>query len=190
GRAALAAMSDAVFAGEAEGGRGRQPAETLRQAAAASLVLLATKGAADTRPDPLPPPDENVEAESTLDQLVPRSLAAKDRAAAVVVFSKQLERAASRALASIGQRGDAKSVAAVAKVMRTHEGWAMRVLAAQALGRLGASGKGDAASKDAAKHLEEAAKKEAFALVREAALVALASFDKTSAGVIAAQMEK
>jgi HEAT repeat protein len=94
------------------------------------------------------------------------------------------------ALSSIGQRGDAKSVAAVAKVMRSHEGWAMRVLAAQALGRLGASGKGDIASKDAARHLGEAAKKESFALVREAALVALASFDKPSAATTAAQMEK
>lgn len=288
GRAALAAMADAVFAGEAEGGRGRQPAETLRQAAAASLVLLATKGAADARPDPLPAPDENVEAESTLDQLVPRNLAPKDRAVALMTFSKQLERAASSALAtsteraravldamsaregalepfvgmddsaelqparakvrdiavalepsvvalsrhpdpavrtkaivllsrsstdtaataiaqavtdpnenvqrvalaSIGQRGDAKSVAAVAKVMRGHESWAMRVLAAQALGRLGTSGKGDAASKDAAKHLEDAAKKESFALVREAALVALAAFDKPSAANIAALVEK
>jgi HEAT repeat protein len=74
--------------------------------------------------------------------------------------------------------------------MRSHEGWAMRVLAAQALGRLGASGKGDIASKDAARHLGEAARKESFALVREAALVALASFDKPSAATTAAQMEK
>ncbi len=288
GKAALAATADAVFAGDAEGGRGRQPAETLRQAAAASLVLLATKGAADNRPDPLPAPDESVDAETTLDQLVPRDLAPKDRAAALVAFADPLKRAAASALAtsteraravldamsaregalepfvgmeespdlqparakvreiaaaiepsvvalsrhpdpavrtkaivmlsrsssdtasaaiaqavtdpndsvqrvalsSIGQRGDAKSVAAVAKVMRGHESWAMRVLAAQALGRLGASGKGDPASKDAAKHLEEAARKESFALVREAALVALASFDKASAGTLAAQMEK
>lgn len=288
GKAAIAATADAVFAGEAEGGRGRQPAETLRQAAAGSLVLLATKGAADNRPDALPAPDENVDAETTLDQLVPRDLAPKDRAAALVAFAEPLKRAASSALAtsteraravldamsaregalepfvgmeeapelaparakvreiaaaiepsvvalsrhpdpavrtkailmlsrsssdtaataiaqavtdpndnvqrvalaSIGQRGDAKSIAAVAKVMRSHESWAMRVLAAQALGRLGASGKGDAASRDAARSLDEAARKESFALVREAALVALASFDKASASTLAAQMEK
>ncbi len=288
GKAALAATADAVFAGEAEGGRGRQPAETLRQAAAASLVLLATKGAAESRPDALPAPDENVDAETTLDQLVPRDLAPKDRAAALVAFADPLKRAASSALAtsteraravldamsaregalepfvgmedapdlaparakvreiaaaiepsvvalsrhpdpavrtkailmlsrstsdaaasaiaqavtdpndnvqrvalaSIGQRGDSKSVAAVAKVMRSHESWAMRVLAAQALGRLGTSGKGEAAAKEAARHLEDAAKKESFALVREAALVALATFDRAGASVLAAQVEK
>lgn len=282
GKAALAAMADAVFSGEAEGGRARQSSETLRQAAAGALVLLATKGAAEVRPDPLPAPDESVDAESTLDQLVPRSLAAKDRAAALVAFGDPLKRAAQSALAtsterarsvldalgaregafepflgnedapelgaarakareialalepsvialsrhpdpsvrtkalvllsrsksdtaavaisaavtdssenvqrvalaSLGQHADAKSVAAVAKVMRGHESWAMRVLAAQALGRLGAAGAGA----EATRQLKEAATKEAYALVREAALVALASYDKNEASQLAAGM--
>jgi hypothetical protein len=68
--------------------------------------------------------------------------------------------------------------------MRSHESWAMRVLAAQALGRLGASGAGA----DATKQLREAATKESFALVREAALLALASYDKASAAALAQQI--
>jgi HEAT repeat protein len=282
GKAALAAMADAVFSGEAESGRARQSAETLRQAAAGALVLLATKGAADSRADALPAPDESVDAESTLDQLVPRTLAAKDRAAALVAFSEPLKRAAQSALststerarsvldalggregafepflgnedapelaaarvkareiatalepsvialsrhpdpsvrtkalvllsrsksdaaaaaiasavtdssesvqrvalASIGQHADTKSVTAAAKIMRGHESWAMRVLAAQALGRLGLAG----ASAEATRHLKEAATKEAYALVREAALVALATYDKNEASQLASTM--
>jgi HEAT repeat protein len=280
GKAAIAAMADAVFSGDAESGRARQSTETLRQAAAGALVLLATKGAADARPDALPAPDESVDAESTLDQLVPRSLLAKDRAAALVAFAEPLKRAAQSALststeraravldglggregafepflgnedavelasarvkareiaaalepsvialsrhpdpsvrtkalvllsrsksdasavaiasavtdssenvqrvalASIGQHADAKSVAAAAKIMRGHESWAMRVLAAQALGRLGAAGAGA----EATRQLKEAATKESYALVREAALVALATYDKSEASQLAA----
>jgi tetratricopeptide (TPR) repeat protein len=282
GKAALAATADAVFAAEGEGPRAHQSAETLRQAASGALVLLATKGAADNRQDPIPAPDEDVDSEATLDQLVPRGFSAKDRATALVTFAKPLERAATSALststdraravldalsvregafepfvgaedspelaparakakeiaaaveasvvelsrhpdpsvrtkalvllsrsksdvaataiaravtdptenvqrvalASIGAHADAKSVAAVAKVMRSHDSWAMRVLAAQALGRLGAAGAGV----EATKQLKEAAQKEPYALVREAALVALASYDKAEASALAAQM--
>ncbi|HEY8078933.1 MAG TPA: HEAT repeat domain-containing protein, partial [Labilithrix sp.] len=284
GRAALSAIADAVFAADAESGRGGRTDGALRQAAAGALVLLATKGAAENRPDPLPAPDETVDAESTLDQLVPRGLAAKDRAAALVAFADPLKRAASSALAtsteraravldalgaregalepflgdedgpdvaparakareiaaalepsvialsrhpdpsvrtkalvllsrsksdaataaitdavsdsteavqrvalaSIGKHADAKSVEKVAKVMRTHESWAMRVLAAQALGRLGGAGAGA----EATTRLREAASKESYALVREAALVALASYDAASVRDLATQMER
>ncbi len=283
GKASINAMADAVFAGEGEGGRAQKASESLRQAASGALVLLATKGTAEVRPDPLPAPDETVDAESTLDQLVPRGFAAKDRAAALLAFHKQLERSAKSALdtssersravldalgsrdgafepflatsedgpelqparakareiatalepsivplsrnpdpqmrtkaivllarsktdaageaiakavtdpsetvqrvalASIGQHADAKSVAAVAKVMHSHDSWAMRVLAAQALGRLGAGGAGA----EATKQLKEAALKEPFALVREAALIALATYDKGEASAVAATM--
>jgi tetratricopeptide (TPR) repeat protein len=280
GKASLAAIADAVFSGEAEGGRARQSSETLRHAAASSLVLLATKGAAEVRPDPLPAPDENVDAESTLEQLVPRNMETKDRAAALVTFAEPLMRAAQSALAtsteraravldalgareggfepflgnedaaelsaarakardiasaiepsvialsrhpdpamrtkalgllsrsrsdaaamavaaavtdssetvqrvalaSIGQHADATAVASVAKVMHAHESWAMRVLAAQALGRLGAAGGGA----EATRQLEDAAAQESYALVREAALVALATYDKSAASRLAA----
>jgi HEAT repeat protein len=280
GKAALAAMADAVFSEEAEVGRARRASEALRQAAAAALVLLATRGGSRATQDPLPPPDESGDAESTLDQLVPRALTARDRAAALVAFAEPLRRAAQGALTtsteraravlsalstregslepfvgaeggpelaparqkareialalepnvialarhpdptlrtkalvllarsgsdaaasavtfaitdpaesvqrvalgSIGQRADARSVETVAKVMRENESWPMRVLAAQALGRLGAAG----AAASATHHLEEAATKEPFALVREAALLALASYDKPAAAQLAA----
>jgi tetratricopeptide (TPR) repeat protein len=86
------------------------------------------------------------------------------------------------ALAAIGARADAAAVTAVTKLLRNHENWAMRVLGAQALGRLGAAGSGA----DATKALTSAAQTDGYALVREAALVALASYDKAAASQVAA----
>jgi hypothetical protein len=62
----------------------------------------------------------------------------------------------------------------------------MRVLAAQALGRLGAAGN----QGEARTALSGAATKDSYALVREAALVALASFDALGARTLAAQMSQ
>jgi hypothetical protein len=78
-----------------------------------------------------------------------------------------------------------RSVAAVGKILAAHESWAMRVLAAQALGRLGAAGAGP----DAAKRLADAAIRDPYALVRQAALEALAAFDASSARAVAQQVE-
>lgn len=88
------------------------------------------------------------------------------------------------ALSAIGVRADAAAVTAVSKLLRTHENWAMRVLGAQALGRLGAAGSGP----DATKALRDAALTDPYALVREAALLALASYDKAAANQLAAQV--
>lgn len=283
GRASLSAMADAVFAGEGEGARARRSSELLRQAATAALVLLATKGAVDAHTDTLPAPDEDVDAETTLDQLVPRNFTVKDRAATFITFADALKRSASSALAtsteraravldamasregsfepfvapegegpelaaartkvkevasalepsiialsrhpepnirtkaivvlarstsdgagaaiaeavtdsnenvqrvalaSIGNYADQKTATTVAKVMRRHESWAMRVLAAQALGRLGAKGAGP----EATRQLREAAMREPYALVREAALLALASYDKAESIQLATHM--
>jgi hypothetical protein len=68
--------------------------------------------------------------------------------------------------------------------MRTHESWAMRVLAAQALGRLGVAGAGG----EATRQLKEAATKEPYALVREAALIAMATYDKSESAQLATYM--
>lgn len=60
----------------------------------------------------------------------------------------------------------------------------MRALAAEALGRLGKAG----ATKEASAALRETAEKEPYAIVREAALLALASFDRASARTLATAM--
>jgi tetratricopeptide (TPR) repeat protein/HEAT repeat protein len=76
-----------------------------------------------------------------------------------------------------------RAITAVGKVLANDESWAMRVLAAQALGRLGAAG-----APDTSVRLAEAASRDTYALVREAALEALASFDPQNARVTAQRM--
>jgi tetratricopeptide (TPR) repeat protein/HEAT repeat protein len=89
------------------------------------------------------------------------------------------------ALAAVGSDGppSARAAAAVGKILATHESWAMRVLAAQALGRLGA-----AYATDAGPKLADAATRDSYALVRQAALEALASFDAPTARTVAARV--
>jgi HEAT repeat protein len=112
---------------------------------------------------------------------------------AVVAGLEDLNEAVQRvALAAVGApRADggktpasAKSATAVGKILATHESWAMRVLAARALGRLGAAGAGPEASR----LLAEAGTKDAYALVRQAALEALAGFDVPAARTLASRM--
>jgi tetratricopeptide (TPR) repeat protein len=74
-----------------------------------------------------------------------------------------------------------QAVLAVGRILGTHPNWAMRVLAARALGRLG----GEGAQAEATKRLSEAAATDAFALVRQAALEALATFDPGAARSLA-----
>ena len=75
------------------------------------------------------------------------------------------------------------AAAAVARILASHPNWAIRILAAQALGRLGAGGV------DASKaHLERAIEADPYALVREAALVALGGFDLDAARAMAGRV--
>jgi tetratricopeptide (TPR) repeat protein len=74
-----------------------------------------------------------------------------------------------------------QAVLAVGRILGTHPNWAMRVLAARALGRLG----GEGAQGEATKRLSDAAMADAFALVRQAALEALATFDPGAARSVA-----
>jgi hypothetical protein len=78
----------------------------------------------------------------------------------------------------------ARAVAAVGRVLEAHESWALRVLAALAMGRLGAAGAGA----DANRRLTEAATHDTYALVRQAALEALASFDRAAGAALGARM--
>jgi HEAT repeat protein len=82
--------------------------------------------------------------------------------------------------------GDERAVAAVAKILATHESWPMRILAAHALGRLGALSSAGAAG--AAPRLAEAAARDTYALVRQAALESLASFDAAAARGVAQRL--
>jgi tetratricopeptide (TPR) repeat protein len=283
GRAAIGAMGDAVFAGtDSESTTARASAAALRRAGAASLILLATKSSKGPR-EVLPVPDDALDVDAALEQLVPTDFTPKERAAALTEFAEPLKRAAVSALqtsadrarsvldalapgegafepfvgvearpetaaarttakdiatalepfvvaslarhpdprmrtraivllarsptdaatsavvqavsdpsesvqrvalAAIGAHADARAAAAVTKLLAAHENWAMRVLAAQALGRLGAAGN----QADAARALGHAATNDSYALVREAALVALASFDAAGARALGAQV--
>jgi cellulose synthase operon protein C len=82
-----------------------------------------------------------------------------------------------------GAPGDERAVIALAKILANSDSWALRILAARALGRLGTAGAPGAGSR-----LADAAEKDAYALVRQAALEALASFDAAAARVIAQQV--
>lgn len=73
--------------------------------------------------------------------------------------------------------------AAVAKILASSESWAMRVLAARALGCMGAAG-----ASSASPRLAASATDDPFALVRQSALEALSSFDPRTAGAIARRM--
>lgn len=88
------------------------------------------------------------------------------------------------ALSSLGSESNPRAVVAVGKLLGAQESWAMRVLAVEALGRLGAAGN----SGDAADLLKNAAIHDTYALVREGAVKALASFDPARAKLLAAQM--
>ena len=116
--------------------------------------------------------------------LLARSSSPGATAAVVRAVSDSNETVQRVALAAIGTQPDPHAVAAVGKVLASHDSWAMRVLAAEALGRLGAAGSG----REATAFLREAALHDAYALVREAALVALASFDADAARPVAAQL--
>ncbi len=109
GKAALAAMADAVFAGaDGESARARQSADALARTGSASLVLLAGGGhVPHGAEEALPVPEGAVDVEATLAQLVPHDLAEKDRVAAVVKYGDALQRAALSALETSGDRARA-----------------------------------------------------------------------------------
>jgi HEAT repeat protein len=84
------------------------------------------------------------------------------------------------AIAAIGGHASPRAIAAVTKVLANNENWAMRILAVQALGRLGGA--------ESTRQLSRAALRDPYALVREAALRAVAGFDPRSAQEIAQKM--
>lgn len=99
GDAALAVMTDTLFATESGAGE-EDSSEASRRAATRALVLLASRGAAGATSSVLPTPTDDVDAESTLAQLTAGETTARDRAAVVVAFGEALERSAKGALAT------------------------------------------------------------------------------------------
>lgn len=123
--------------------------------------------------------------------LVARSSSEAATAAVVAGLEDPNEGVQRVALAALGApRADGSlppasegAAAAAAKILATHENWAIRVLAAQALGRLGGAGVAIAGAR-----LEQAATTDAYALVRQAALEALGSFDAQGARAVAQRL--
>jgi tetratricopeptide (TPR) repeat protein/HEAT repeat protein len=114
-----------------------------------------------------------------------------DAAAAIAAALEDPDEGVQRvALAAVGGDGDAgpapgaRTVALVGKILGSSESWPVRILAAAALGRLGRAGAGG----DASRRLSDAATADAYAFVRQAALDALASFDRAAAQGLARRM--
>jgi tetratricopeptide (TPR) repeat protein len=78
----------------------------------------------------------------------------------------------------------ARLVAAVGEILASDAAWSMRALAAQAMGRLGSAG----AAAEARARLRAAAIGDTYALVRQSALEALATFDMAGARDLASRM--
>jgi tetratricopeptide (TPR) repeat protein len=89
------------------------------------------------------------------------------------------------ALAAMGSIKNGPTIAAVAKLLRESSSWPLRVRAAEALGRLGAQdSSGRSAAPQVVETLSSAARTDAYALVREAAVRALVPLDAAAAAAL------
>jgi HEAT repeat protein len=113
--------------------------------------------------------------------LLARSTTAAAQQKVVSALSSKDETVQRSALAAIGAHADPAAVAELRRLLATNDNWATRKLAVQAMGRLGAAG----SRAEATAALRESAQHDAYALVREAALLALASFDADAARPLA-----
>ena len=124
--------------------------------------------------------------------LVARSSAEGAAEAVVAALEDPNETIQRVALAAVGSSGTdggrgaagERALQAVGRILAKSEAWAMRVLAARAVGRLGAAGAGA----DASRRLGQAATTDSYALVRQAALESMASFDAAGARALAGRM--
>ncbi len=165
------------FAGRDATGPEAEAARAIATALAPSVVPLAHH------------PDPEIRTKAlVLVARVPGDAATEAVVAGLEDTSEAVQRVA---LASVGTarsasspQAAARAVAAVGRILANDDNWAMRVLAAQALGRLGSI---DAAATGA--RLGAAATTDRYALVRQAALESLASFDANAARVLAQRME-
>lgn len=112
-------------------------------------------------------PDAGLRAKAL--QLLAASSSDEATAAVLHAASDPNETVQRMALGAVGNHASLAAVQACARVLAASEHWPVRVLAAEALGRLGAHG-----GRDAEAPLARAAKSDNYALVRDAALRALA----------------
>jgi len=168
----------APFVGRGSTGAAGEKARAIARALEPSIVPLARH------------PDPTIRARAIV--LVARS-SSDEAVEAVVAGLEDSSDAVQRvALAAVGTalgdggsaRASPRSVATVGRILSMHESWAMRVLAAEAMGRLGAA----AGGAEASRRLSDAATKDAYALVRQAALESLAAFDAQGARALASTM--
>lgn len=89
------------------------------------------------------------------------------------------------AFAALGSQRSAEAVQAVTQALEHNSNWAIRVLAAEALGRLGGAG----SAEEAAHALTNSAIRDEYSLVREAAITSLAGFDPIGGRELAEQLE-
>lgn len=100
---------------------------------------------------------------------------------------ESVERVALAALGTRASHGTVFALAAATRILAQHPTWSVRVLAAEALGRLGRlAQEGSPAAVD---HLARAAEHDPYALVREASLRALATVDRAAATSVARRLE-
>lgn len=85
---------------------------------------------------------------------------------------------------TMGVKAAARAEEVMVRILTTHESWTMRVVAAEALGQLGQSGVGAGARQA----LRDTALRDGYALVREASLRALSSFDRAAGRDLALRM--
>jgi tetratricopeptide (TPR) repeat protein/HEAT repeat protein len=125
--------------------------------------------------------------------LLARSDSDAARSAVIDAVSDANESVVRVALAALGShpsQGSPRAIEAAARVLARQSDWSLRVLAAEALGRLGHVGQlGEHSSATAARSLADSAEHDTFALVREASLRALAQFDPDTAATIARALE-
>ena len=119
----------------------------------------------------------DVEVRTRAVELLARRPEAEAQAAVIDALSDPDEGVRRTALSAIGVVKNASTIAAVSRLLQTSTSWPLRVRASEALGRLGAGG----ADRGVVEGLAAAARGDSYALVREAAVRALAPINRAAA---------
>lgn len=137
-------------------------------------------------------PDPDVRARAVT-RLAPRAEPDAQRAVAELLERDRDDEVRRAALAALGPARDPATMRVVARLARAHAAWPVRVRAAEALGRLAAAGPAAspgavALAPEATAVLAEVARRDPYALVREAAARALAAVDPAAAAPVLGEL--